>query len=434
MNSTLARGVLVGGLAGLLFGFDTAVIAGTTQGLTQAFALDPAALGWTVSSALWGTLAGAILAGYPGDLFGARNCLRAIALMYVISGIGSFLAPSLGMLVGARVLGGLAIGASSVLAPTYLAEIAPARRRGAMVGMFQLNVVAGILVAYLSNYYIGTLDLGADEWRWKFGVTVAPSLVLCLLLFTIPNSPRWLAVKDKTAEALDVLRRIGVPDPAAELRAYVASHAAHAGAGARLSWKAHARPMLLAIAIAGFNQLSGINAILYYLNDIFAAAGYQKVSADLQSVIIGATNLAFTFLALTIIDRVGRKTLLILGSFGLIASLAGTAYIQLTGAHQDLLLPMLILFIASFAFSQGAVIWVFIAEIFATEVRARGQSLGSSTHWFMDALIATAFPLLAAKSKGLPFVFFAVAMVVQLIVVIRFFPETKGLRLEDVEM
>jgi SP family arabinose:H+ symporter-like MFS transporter len=433
MNSTLARCVLVGGLAGLLFGFDTAVIAGTTQGLTQAFGLDPAALGWTVSSALWGTLAGAILAGYPGDLFGARNCLRAIALMYVVSGIGSFFAPSLSILIVSRVLGGLAIGASSVLAPTYLAEIAPAKRRGAMVGMFQLNVVAGILVAYLSNYYIGTLDLGAAEWRWKFGVTVVPSLGLCLLLFTIPNSPRWLAVKDRTAEALAVLGKIGVLEPAAELRTYVASHAAHTGAQARLSWKAHARPMLLAIAIAAFNQLSGINAILYYLNDIFAAAGYQKVSADLQSVIIGATNLAFTFLALTIIDRVGRKTLLVVGSFGLIAALAGTAFIQLTGTHQDLLLPMLILFIASFAFSQGAVIWVFIAEIFATEVRARGQSLGSSTHWFMDALIATAFPLLAARSKGLPFVFFALAMVVQLVVVLRFFPETKGLRLEDVE-
>jgi sugar porter (SP) family MFS transporter len=433
MNSTLARGVLVGGLTGLLFGFDTAVIAGTTQGLTQAFDLDPAALGWTVSSALWGTLAGAVLAGYPGDAFGARNCLRMIALMYVVSGIGCYLAPSLEVLIASRVLGGLAIGASSVLAPTYLAEIAPARRRGAMVGMFQLNVVVGILVAYLSNYHIGTLDLGADEWRWKFGVTVAPSLLLCLLLFAIPNSPRWLAVKERGAEALAVLRSIGVPAPEEELRSYQARHARFAGNQARLSWRVHARPMLLAIAIASFNQLSGINAILYYLNDIFAAAGYGKVSADLQSVIIGATNLVFTLLALTIIDRVGRKTLLITGSFGLIASLAATAFIQLSGTHQDWLLWMLILFVASFAFSQGAVIWVFIAEIFPTEVRARGQSLGSSTHWLMDALIATAFPLLAASSKGLPFVLFAAAMLIQLIVVIRFFPESTGLKLEDVE-
>ncbi|ESQ81882.1 hypothetical protein ABENE_21340 [Asticcacaulis benevestitus DSM 16100 = ATCC BAA-896] len=374
-----------------------------------------------------------MLAGYPGDIFGARNCLRAIAFMYVISGIGCFLAPSLPILIISRVLGGLAIGASSVLAPTYLAEIAPAKSRGAMVGMFQLNIVFGILVAYLSNYVIGTLNLGDHEWRWKFGVTVVPSLILCLLLFSIPNSPRWLAVKAKTAEALDVLNKIGVASPNAELNLYLEKHAQHAGQMARLSWKIYARPMLLAIAIASFNQLSGINAILYYLNDIFAAAGYEKVSADLQSVIIGATNLAFTLLALTIIDRVGRKTLLIIGSFGLIASLAGTAYIQLTNTHQDMLLWMLIVFIASFAFSHGAVIWVFISEIFPTEVRSRGQGLGSSTHWFMDALIATAFPLVAAYSKGLPFVFFAVAMLVQLFVVIKFFPETKGLTLENME-
>ena len=433
MNSTLIRGIFVGGLAGLLFGFDTAVIAGTTQGLTAAFHLDPGALGLTVSSALWGTLAGALFAGVPGDVFGARNCLRAIAFMYVVSGIGSFLAPSLPILIISRVLGGLAIGASSVLAPTYLAEIAPAKNRGALVGMFQLNIVAGILVAYLSNYVIGTLNLGDDEWRWKFGVTVVPSLILCLLLFSIPNSPRWLSVKGKLDEAKKVLMNIGVADPDAELKLYWAKHTQHTGTKARLSWKVYGKPMLLAIAIAGFNQLSGINAILYYLNDIFEAAGFAKVSADLQSVIIGATNLAFTLLALTIIDRVGRKTLLLIGSVGLVASLAGTAFIQLTGTHKDYLLWMLIVFIASFAFSQGAVIWVYISEIFPTEVRSRGQGLGSSTHWFMDAIIATAFPLVAAYSKGLPFVFFAIAMAVQFFVVWKFFPETKGVTLEDME-
>ncbi len=433
MNATLVRGIFVGGLAGLLFGFDTAVIAGTTHGLSQAFHLDPAALGLTVSSALWGTLAGALFAGRPGDAFGARNCLRAIALMYVVSGIGSFIAPSLPILVAARVLGGLAIGASSVLAPTYLAEIAPAKNRGALVGMFQLNIVFGILVAYLSNYVIGTFNLGDEEWRWKFGVTVLPSLILGLLLYSIPNSPRWLAIKGKLDQALDVLNKIGVADPKGELDQYLAKHKEHKGAKARLTWKAYAKPMLLAIAIAGFNQLSGINAILYYLNDIFAAAGFAKVSADLQSVIIGATNFVFTMLALTIIDRVGRKTLLLVGSIGLVISLAATAYIQLTGAYRNDLLWMLILFIASFAFSQGAVIWVYISEIFPTEVRSRGQGLGSSTHWFMDAVIATAFPLVAAYSKGLPFIFFSVAMVVQFVVVLKFFPETKGVTLEDME-
>jgi len=433
MNSIVMRGVLVGALAGLLFGFDTAVIAGTTQGLAAAFHLDPAALGITVSSALWGTLAGAMSAGLPGDRFGARNCLRMIGLMYVISGTGCFLAPSLPLLIACRVLGGLAIGASSVLAPTYLAEIAPPKRRGAMVGMFQLNVVSGILVAYLSNYFIGMLGLGVEEWRWKFGVTVLPALLLCVFLLTIPNSPRWLAIKGRVNEARDVLASIGIANAAAELESYLAAHAANGGKRARLSWKDYTKPMLLAIAIAAFNQLSGINAILYYLNDIFAAAGFGKVSADLQSVIIGATNLAFTLLALTIIDRVGRKTLLVIGSFGLIAALSATAFIQLTGTHQDLLLWMLALFIASFAFSQGSVIWVYISEIFPTEVRSRGQSLGSSTHWFMDALIAAAFPLVAAYSKGLPFVFFAAAMVVQLVVVARFFPETKGVTLEAMQ-
>jgi len=433
MNATLIRGVFVGGLAGLLFGFDTAVIAGTTQGLTSAFHLDPVALGATVSSALWGTLAGAILAGFPGDRFGARNCLRAIALMYVVSALGCFLAGSLSVLIVARVLGGLAIGASSVLAPTYLAEISPAKRRGAVVGMFQLNVVFGILVAYLSNYLIGSLDLGADEWRWKFGVAVFPALLLCAFLFTIPNSPRWLAAKGCLAQARRVLEQIGVADAAAELETYAAQHAAGKGRLVRLSWKRYAKPMLLAISIAGFNQLSGINAILYYLNDIFAAAGFAKVSADLQSVVIGATNLVFTLLALTVIDRIGRKTLLVAGSLGLIVALAGTAFIQLTGAYQSWLLWMLVLFIASFAFSQGAVIWVYISEIFPTEVRSRGQSLGSSTHWFMDAVIAAAFPMVAAYSKGLPFVFFALAMVLQLFVVLRFFPETKGVTLEAME-
>jgi sugar porter (SP) family MFS transporter len=431
MNATLIRGVLVGGLSGLLFGFDTAVIAGTTQGLTSTFQLSPTMLGLTVSSALWGTLLGAIVAGAPGDRFGARNCLRAIAVLYVVSALGCFMAPNLAMVIVARVLAGLAVGASSVLAPTYLAEIAPARVRGAMVGVFQFNVVAGILVAYLSNTLIGQMGLGEMEWRWKFGVTAVPSLGLAALLCFIPQSPRWLAVKGRVAEAGAVLRSIGIADAAGELDRYALQQAQ--GRSVRLSWRHHARPMALAMLVAGFNQLSGINAILYYLNDIFAAAGFGKVSADLQSVIIGATNLAFTLLALTVIDRVGRKTLLLVGSVGLVISLSAVALIELTGTHQDLLLPMLIGFIACFAFSQGAVIWVYISEIFPTEVRARGQGLGSSTHWLMDALIATAFPLAAAWSRGLPFAFFALAMVAQFVVVLKFFPETKGIALEDME-
>ncbi len=431
MNGGLVRGVVVGGLSGLLFGFDTAVIAGTTHGLAQTFALTPSVLGLTVSSALWGTLAGALVAGVPGDAYGARNCLRVIALMYVVSGVGCFFSPDLGTLIAARVLAGLAVGASSVLAPTYLAEIAPARARGAMVGVFQLNIVAGILVAYCSNYAIGLLDLGAQEWRWKFGVTALPSLVLAAMLFFIPNSPRWLAAKGRIDAARAVLAATGHGDIAGELASYARQNVAHAGQRARLSWAAHARPITLAVLIAFFNQMSGINAILYYLNDIFAAAGFGKVSSDLQSVIIGATNLVFTLLALCVIDRIGRKTLLLIGSVGLVICLGGVAWVQLSGTHQALLLPLLVGFIAAFAFSQGAVIWVYIAEVFPTAVRARGQGLGSSTHWLMDALIATAFPVIAAWSRGLPFVVFALAMVVQFMVVWKVFPETKGIALED---
>ncbi len=429
--NTLLKGTLVGGLAGLLFGFDTAVIAGTTQGLAQAFRLDPSGLGMTVSSALWGTLLGALFAGRPGDRYGARNCLRAIAGLYIVSALGCLFAPSLAVLVAARVLGGIAIGASSVLAPIYLAEIAPAHRRGMLVGAFQFNIVLGILVAYLSNWLVGLAELGADEWRWKFGVAAVPALVLCGLLFGIPNSPRWLAVKGRTQEAEQVLREIGAADVAGELARYAQGHMA---AGSTLSWHRYRKPMLLAFAIAAFNQLSGINAILYYANDIFAAAGFGKVSADLQSVMIGATNLLFTLLALTVIDRLGRKTLLMVGSVGMVVALAGTAWIQWSGMHRDLLLWALVLFIAAFAFSQGAVIWVYISEIFPTEVRARGQSLGASTHWFMDAIVAGVFPAMAARSNGLPFVLFALAMLVQLFVVARWFVETKGTRLEDIDV
>lgn len=433
MNAVLTKGIFVGGLTGLLFGFDTAVIAGTTHGLSLAFHLSPAGLGWTVSSALWGTLVGALLAGYPGDRFGARNCLRVIAAMYFVSALGSFAAPSLALFVASRVLGGLAIGASTVLAPTYLAEIAPARKRGAMVGVFQLNVVFGILVAYFSNYLIDAARLGADDWRWKFIIAAAPAALLAALLVGIPNSPRWLAVRRRSLESADVLKRIGITNIADELDTYTRGHQSADGSMARLSWRRHARPILLAMAIAAFNQLSGINAVLYYLNDIFVAAGYSQISAAGQAVIIGATNLAFTLLALALIDRFGRRSLLQVGALGLITSLSATAYIELSGTHQGWLLWVLVLFIASFAFSQGAVIWVYISEIFPTEVRSRGQGLGASTHWLMDALIATLFPVAAAYSRGLPFVFFAIAMVVQLVVVTLFFPETKRLRLEEME-
>ncbi|MEP6831369.1 MAG: sugar porter family MFS transporter [Rhizomicrobium sp.] len=431
MNAIVIRGVLVGALAGLLFGFDTAVISGVTSDLRTAYQLSAGGLGITVSSALWGTLAGALLAGSPGDRFGARQCLKAIAILYVASSVGCALAWDWPSLLFFRVMAGLAIGASTVLAPVYVTEIAPPAWRGAMVGMFQFNIVFGILVAYLSNYLIGTLMLGVDEWRWKFGIAVLPGIILFTLLFTIPQSPRWLALRGRRAEAKDILRRIA-PEIGQTQEDAILSSSASEAKDRRLSWSKYRKPILLAFAIAAFNQLAGINAILYYINDIFAAAGFSKVSSDQQSILIGFTNLLFTIPALYLIDRIGRKSLLLIGSVGLFATLAGTAAILSSGLHQNLLLWMLIGFIAAFAFSQGAVIWVYISEIFPTEVRARGQSIGSSTHWLMNAIIATLFPVVASWSKGAPFVFFAAMVVLQFFVVLIFFPETKRAALEDI--
>lgn len=427
----LGKAIFIGGLTGLLFGFDTAVISGATHGLAAAFSLGASGLGWAVSSALWGTLIGAMLAGHPGDRYGARNCLRVIAGMYWVSALASCAAPSLGWFVVARAIAGLAVGASTVLAPTYLAEIAPADRRGRVVGVFQLNVVVGILCAYLSNFLIGLAGLGTNEWRWMFLVAIVPASLLITYLATIPNSPRWLAMRGRVEESAAVLATIGVTDVSAELAGYARAREAGDGARARLSWRSHGRAMSIAIAVAAFNQLSGINAILYYLNDIFAAAGFGRVSAAGQAVIIGATNLAFTVLALTVIDRFGRRALLRAGSLGLVIALGCTAYIEFSGLHREWLLWMLMLFIASFAFSQGAVIWVYISELFPTAVRARGQALGASTHWLMDALITTIFPVVAGYSRGLPFLLFGLAMICQWIVVTRYFPETRRVPLEE---
>jgi sugar porter (SP) family MFS transporter len=425
----LIGSILVAALAGLLFGFDTAVIAGVTADLTRVMDLTPASLGVTVSSALWGTLLGALFAGVPGDRFGSRACLRVLALLYVISGLGCALAWDWPSLLIFRFIGGIGIGGSSVLAPVYITELSPPARRGALTGLFQLNIVAGILVAYLSNWLIGGIGLGAAEWRWKLAVTAVPALLFFALLWLIPASPRWLIAKGRIAEALAVLRRIGSKFRETDLTAL---RTAVPEGRAKLSWRHYKKPIALAITIGMFNQLSGINAILYYLNDIFAAAGFGKISADAQSVAVGATNFLFTALAMLVIDRIGRKTLLLIGSVGMAISLSGAAVILSGLANPSGLLWVLLGFIASFAFSQGAVIWVYISEIFPTPVRARGQSLGSGTHWLMNALISGLFPLVAAWSKGLPFLFFAAMMGVQFIVVLLFFPETKRLSLEDI--
>jgi MFS transporter, SP family, arabinose:H+ symporter len=434
LNAYLAKSTMVAALGGLLFGFDTAVISGTTSALTQTYHLTPRFLGITVSSAIWGTVLGAMLAGFPGERYGRRDSLRGLAILYLISGLGCAAAWNWYALVAFRFIGGLGIGGSSVLGPMYIAEIAPAKWRGRLVGVFQFNVVFGILLAYFSNYVIGLQQFGAAEWRWDLGVTAIPAAIFFTMLFTIPRSPRWLAKKGRIAEARSVLQLTGDENFEHDLQEIVQSITVEQGQAAEtLFSRRYLFPIFLAVTIGMFNQLSGINAILYYLNDIFSHAGFSRVSGNIQAVVVGATNLIFTVLAMSIIDRVGRKTLLLIGSVGTAACLAGVATIFFTGQHQNRLLWLLVGYIAFFGFSQGAVIWVYIAEVFPNNVRAKGQSLGSFSHWFMNALISGIFPLMAARSGAYPFVFFSVMMVVQFFVVLFVYPETKGLTLEEMQ-
>jgi sugar porter (SP) family MFS transporter len=433
LNSTLLKSTVVAALGGLLFGFDTAVIAGATQALKVLYHLSPLGEGFTVASALVGTVIGSMLAGIPGDRYGRRDSLRGMAVLYLVSALGCAFAWNWTALVIFRFIGGLAIGGSSVLGPMYIAEISPAKWRGRLVGLFQFNVVFGILLAYLSNYILGTMGFGAAEWRWKLGVTAAPAAFFFVMLFGIPRSPRWLVKKGRIDEAREVLRLIGEENYEQELKDIIESiDAEHVTSDALFTAK-YRVPIFLAISIGMFNQLSGINAILYYLNAIFEHAGFSKVSGDLQAVAIGATNLLFTMLAMSVIDKVGRKKLLLIGSVGTALCLAGVAAIFLIGRHENLLVWMLVGYIAFFAFSQGAVIWVYISEVFPNRVRAKGQSLGSFSHWIMNALISWTFPLMAASSGGYPFVFFSAMMVLQFFVVLFCYPETKGISLEEMQ-
>lgn len=417
-------GFLAASVGGLLFGFDTAVISGVTEALRLRFALSPEALGNTVAVALWGTLIGALAFGKPGDRHGSRNVLRFIAVLYAVSAVGCAIAWDVTSFALFRFIGGLAIGGTSVLAPVYVAEIAPPARRGLLVGLFQCNIVLGILLAFVSNAVIGQLGLGEMAWRIKLGVVVLPALVFLGMLMRIPQSPRWLMLKGRTRDAMDAAVRLRLPSDG-DWRD------ARSEGEARLDWSAHRKPILLAIAIGLFNQLSGINAILYYLNDIFAGAGFDSVSADLQAVAVGATNLVATLIAMTMIDRLGRRRLLIAGGIGCALPLLGVAGVYGGMIGVQMLLPFLILFIFAFAMSQGAVIWVYLSEIFPSEVRARGHAIGSSTHWAAAAVISTLFPIVAAHDKVTPFILFAASMLLQAVIVARFFPETRGVRLED---
>ncbi|MGO9271569.1 MAG: sugar porter family MFS transporter [Terriglobia bacterium] len=433
LNSYLLKSTVVAALGGLLFGFDTAVIAGTIGALRVTFQLSPWSLGFTVFSALFGTVLGAMLAGIPGDRYGRRDSLRLMAVLYLVSALGCAFAWNWPSLVGARFIGGLGIGGSSVLGPMYIAEIAPAKWRGRLVGFFQFNIVVGVLLAYFSNYVIGQLGFGNMEWRWMLGVSGFPAALFLVMLFGIPRSPRWLVKKGRVDEAREVLRLTGEEHYEEELQDIIASiDLEHAAQDRLFSWK-YRMPILFAVTIGLFNQLEGINAIIYYLNDIFARAGFSKASGDLQAVAVGFTNLLFTIIAMSVIDKLGRKTLLLVGAAGNVLCLSGVAWVFFTGRHGNFLLWLLIGYIAFFGFSQGAVIWVYLSEVFPNQVRAKGQSLGSFSHWFMNAVISLAFPVMAASSGGYPFVFFAVMTGLQFFVVLFLYPETKGVTLEEMQ-
>ena len=423
-------------LGGLLFGFDTAVISGATQALQERFALTDASLGFTVASALIGTVLGSLVTGAPADRYGRKAIMLSVAIAYVVSALGTGLAQSWPMLVGFRFLGGLAIGAASVVTPIYIAEVSPAKFRGRLVAMNQLNIVLGILIAFLSNYMIAQVLPPETAWRWMFGIVALPSTLFLAVTFFLPESPRWLAIHDNRAKAAAVMNRLGFLDPEGELVKIEAAERRDAGlADTRLFQPAHRFPVACAIAIALFNQLSGINALLYYAPRIFELAGAGVDSALLQSIAVGGTNLVFTVAALFFIDRFGRRPLLILGSVICAVALLLVGW-QLERAvpNGTLILGGMLAFIAAFAISQGAVIWVFISEVFPSAVRGKGQALGSTTHWVAAAAITWLFPVVASAVGGWVFAFFGAMMLLQLVWTLRVMPETNGVSLEDMNL
>ena len=434
-NLNLIKATLTGALGGLLFGFDTVVIAGAIGALVKLYGLDPHQEGLTVAIGLVGTVIGALGAGQIGQRLGSRETLRLTAVLYVVSAAGCAFAWNWDSFLVFRFIGGLGIGASSVLGPVYIAELSPAKWRGRFVALFQFNVVFGIMLAYMSNYVIRTMHLGATEWRWQVGIAGIPAVGFLVLLFGIPRSPRWSASRDRIDEALAVLKMMGDPDPEAELADIRAAlQQEHASAHERVfRWK-YRYPLFLAISIGAFNQLAGINAILYYINDIFAAAGFSQLSGDEKAIAIGATNLLFTMIGMSLIDKLGRKTLLLIGAAGTASCLAGVAWIFASHTHEAMLVWILITYIAFFALSQGAVIWVYIGEVFPTSVRSKGQGVGSASHWLMNTIIQLEFPVVVhTMSTATPFVFFSIMTAVQFLTVLLTYPETKGQTLEALQ-
>jgi SP family arabinose:H+ symporter-like MFS transporter len=422
-------------LAGFLFGFDTVVISGAEQKIQSLWGLSAGMHGIAMGAALYGTVLGSVFGGWPTDHFGRKVTLMWIGVLYILSAVGCGFAWDVYSFIAARFIGGLGIGVSTVAAPLYISEIAPPAHRGRLAGMFQFNIVFGIVIAFLSNRLL--VDVGENAWRWMLGVAALPSIIYTVMCFGIPESPRWLLTrKDDRKRGLEVLRLIDPGASPTDIEAeadeiVIASKQQSTGEG---FWSMRLRvPILLAILVAFFNQLSGINAILYFAPRIFELTGLGAKAALLQSVGIGVTNLIFTFVGLWLIDRLGRRTLLTIGSFGYIASLGLCSWAFFT-LHYTIVPACIFAFIAAHAIGQGTVIWVLISEIFPNQYRARGQSLGSATHWVFAALLTTFFPkMVTAFPAGYVFLFFCGMMVLQLIWVKTMVPETKGVPLEEIQ-
>jgi len=428
---------IIAALGGLLFGFDTAVISGVEKSIQELFGKSGFWHGFTVAIALIGTVIGAMTAGRPADKYGRKQVLLFIAALYIISAIGSAVTSNWYGFLIFRFLGGLGVGASSVIGPMYIAESAPAKLRGRLVGLFQFNVVCGILLAFFSNFLINRF-IELDAWRYMLGIESLPAILFFILLFAVPATPRWLLMKGRNSEAEGLLKKLGSENPENEMAEIIESLAGIDGRSrVKLFQRNYKFPIMLAIIIAVFNQLSGINVIMYYTPRIFELAGFTSDSALLQSVSIGFTNMLFTILAMSFIDKIGRKKLLLTGSVGMVIFLGIIAKAFLSdGKGGIVILISLICYIAFFAFSQGAVIWVYISEVFPNRVRAKGQALGSFTHWIMAAAISWIFPVIAEigeKGGGFAFMIFAFAMLIQFFVVSRWFPETKGKSLEELQ-
>jgi len=443
-KNNLFRWSVVAALAGFIFGFDTVVISGANLPIKELWHTTPLFHGFFIMSmALWGTVLGAIFGGMPTDKYGRKKVLLWVGILFAVSAFGSALAPDPYTFSFFRFIGGVGIGVSSVAAPTYIAEISTPATRGRLGAMYQFNIVFGILIAFLSNYFLQGVG-GENDWRWMLGVLAIPSVIYTAMVIGIPESPRWLiSRKNDIAKAKDIMMQMGVADTNAEIDSIIAANKLESqGKDVSFFSSKYKRIVWLAFMVAFFNQLSGINFILYYAPEILERAGLAARDSLFNSIAIGATNLVFTFVGLYLIDRLGRKTLLLLGSFGYIISLSMVAWAFYLPTGSGFLMFSLLLFIASHAVGQGAVIWVFISEIFPNKIRGTGQSFGASIHWVFAALITLVMPYFLDETDGVfkkgvspwpIFAFFAGMMVLQLIWVLTKVPETKGVSLEEIE-